>query len=342
MRFRSVAVTMTVAAFATGGAQGASENPTCVGAARQVQDACQQAVDMFQLMMPQLGLSIVGGNATLGQGSTLGGLPHFALDFRGNVLLPGSLPELQTPDTTGAQQRSPFPTKSVPVGLPAVDAAIGLFKGLPLALTNVGGVDLLLSASYVPNINHAFDNGSSIDVSVDSPLKFGYGVRVGLLQESLLVPGVSVTYFIRDLPTTTVVGSTSTSTALATVTDTIGIRDFSVKTKAWRIVASKSLLLFGVAAGFGQDKYDASTTFDAVVRSTDAFGTQRYPTGAVPLSQNLTRSNMFADVTVNLFLLKLVGEIGRVSGGTVATFNTFDPTAASARTYGAAGVRFGF
>ena len=36
-----------------------------------------------------------------------------------------------------------------------MDAAIGLFKGLPLGVTNVGGVDLLLSASYVPKSGSA-------------------------------------------------------------------------------------------------------------------------------------------------------------------------------------------
>ena len=41
-------------------------------AAGTTQDACQKAVDLFQYMAPQLGTVIAGGNATLGQGGTLG------------------------------------------------------------------------------------------------------------------------------------------------------------------------------------------------------------------------------------------------------------------------------
>src|SRR5437762_7520656 len=197
MRFRSIALStiMCVSAAAVAQAQGTAD-PNCVNSPKQVRDACQQAVDMYQLMMPQLGFAITGGNATLGQGGTLGGLPHFALDLRANALMPGSVPDINQakPDTSGMQQRPNYPTKDIPFGLPAVDAAIGLFKGIPLPLTNVGGVDLLLSAAYIPNYtaNFSGNNAGAVSVQVDQPLKIGYGVRIGLLQESLLVPGVAV------------------------------------------------------------------------------------------------------------------------------------------------------
>jgi hypothetical protein len=61
------------------------------------------------------------------------------------------------------------------------------------------------------------------------------------------------------------------------------------------------------------------------------------------MSQNLTRTNVFADVTMNLLLLKLTGEIGQVSGGTINTYNTFSgKQAADSRIYGSVGARFGF
>ena len=52
---------------------------------RVAQDACQQAYDVYQFMAPQLGLALAGGNATLGTGSTLGGLGHFSIGVRVNV-----------------------------------------------------------------------------------------------------------------------------------------------------------------------------------------------------------------------------------------------------------------
>jgi len=61
MRFRSIAILAVAGPMSVAGAQGTA-HPTCTAAAQQVQDACQQAVDMFHLMMPQLGFAIIGGN----------------------------------------------------------------------------------------------------------------------------------------------------------------------------------------------------------------------------------------------------------------------------------------
>src|SRR5918999_2747562 len=70
---------------------------------RAAQDACQKAIDLFQYLAPQLGVSITGGNATLGQGGTLGGLGHFSIGLRINAVQ-GSLPQINdvTPAATGA------------------------------------------------------------------------------------------------------------------------------------------------------------------------------------------------------------------------------------------------
>ena len=307
--------------------------PGTTSAQRVSQDACQKAVDLFKYMAPQLGTAISGGNATLGQGGSLGGLGHFTVGLRINAVQ-GSLPQVQNASvaTNGAQRTPPFETKTQIIPMPTADLSIGIFKGLPLAITNVGGIDLLVSAAYLPEFN-----GSGVSVKVpNGSLKLGYGARVGILQESLLVPGISVSYLVRDLPTVNVAGNSNN--------DSLYVNNLSLKTKAWRVVASKSLLFLGLAAGFGQDKYDASTDVSAhVAARTIPLPTPAANAGPVPLSQNLTRTNVFADVTMNLLLLKLTGEIGQVSGGTINTFNTFSgKQAADSRIYGSVGARFGF
>jgi hypothetical protein len=297
--------------------------------ARASQDACQKSIDLFKYMAPQLGTSITGGNATLGQGSSLGGLGHFSVGIRVNGVQ-GSLPQIQnvTPSVTGAQSTE-FDTKTQIIPMPTADLAIGIFKGIPLALTNVGGVDLLVSAAYLPE----FD-GDGVSVKVpDGSLKIGYGARVGILQESLLVPGISVSYLRRDLPTVNI-AATSNS-------DSLIVDKLSLKTNAWRVVASKSLLMFGLAAGFGQDKYESSANVRAHVAARAL--SPEAQAGPVALSQNLTRTNVFADLSLNLLILKLTGEIGQVSGGTITTYNTFSgKQAADSRIYGSVGARFGF
>ena len=295
------------------------------------QDACQMAVDVFQLLSPQLGLALAGGNAVLGSGSTLGGPGHFSIGVRANFFQ-GDLPDITsfpTPSTNGRVQytgANALPANTQIVGLPTVDAAIGLFGGVPLPLTNVGGIDLLLSATYVPTIG---DSTSDVRIAPDRNLQVGYGVRIGLLKESLVVPGLSFTYLKRDLPTTTISGSSSEVG--------VAVRDAKVKTSAWRVVGSKTLLTFGIAAGVGQDKYDDEANVEGTVKSPIP------ASQSVALSQSLARTNYFVDLSLNLPVFKLVGEVGQVTGGTVDTFSEFETGRADkSRTYGSVGFRLAF
>ncbi|MFN2567552.1 MAG: hypothetical protein ABR499_21365 [Gemmatimonadaceae bacterium] len=290
-------------------------------------DARQQAHDVFHYMAPQLGLVIAGGSPTLGQAGSLGGIGHFSIGVRGNALA-GSMPQVDQFQQCydGAKSRT-LPTEDRMVGMPAVDAAIGVFKGLPFGLTNVGGIDVLLSASYVPEIDT--DN---IDVRVpDGSLKIGYGARVGLLQESLLVPGVSVSVLRRGLPSVNVVGTAGNNS--------LEVNNLKVQATTWRFVASKSLLLFGLTAGLGRDTYDQSATVTATV-SDPVFGTA---SSSISPKQSVSRTNMFAGASLNLLMLKVTGEVGRVSGGDIQTVNSFSGGAADeSRLYGSVGLRLGF
>jgi hypothetical protein len=303
----------------------ASGTPTSTEQASE--DARQQAQDVFQYVAPQLGLVIAGGSPTLGQAGSLGGLGHFSVGVRG-IALAGTLPQVDQFEQcyTGRTSRN-LPTEDRMVGLPGVDAAIGVFKGLPLGVTNVGGIDVLLSASYVPNIDTDY-----IDVTAPGgALKIGYGARVGVLQESLLVPGLSVSVLRRDMPSVNVVGSSQGNS--------LEVNNLKVQTTAWRLVASKSLLLFGLSAGMGRDTYDQSATVTATVNDP-LFGTA---SSSIAPSQSLTRTNMFAGASLNLLMLKVTGEVGKVSGGTVTTYNSFDgKAAADSRLYGSVGLRLGF
>src|SRR5512146_1822730 len=80
------------------------QSPKCPGGAQLspeqiAQDACQQAYDVYQLLSPQLGLALTGGNATAGQGGVLGGLGHFSIGIRANGFS-GLLPDVSNPDFT--------------------------------------------------------------------------------------------------------------------------------------------------------------------------------------------------------------------------------------------------
>lgn len=297
---------------------------------RGAQDACQKAIDLFQYMAPQLGTIVAGGNATLGQGGTLGGLGRFSVGLRVNAIQ-GSLPQVDqvTPKITGAES-STYATEDQIIPLPTAELAVGVFKGIPLGLTNVGGLDIIVSAAYLPEFS-----GDNIDVKVpEGSLKIGYGARLGLLQESLVVPGVSFSYLKRDLP------SVSLSAVTPSSGDSLRVDTLEVKTNAWRLVASKSFLMFGVALGAGQDEYRSTASIRARVAPRAAGAFPGASAGPVALTQKLTRTNFFADLSLNLPFFKIIGEIGQVSGGTVSTFNKFSGKQADdSRIYGSVGVK---
>jgi len=142
------------------------------------------------------------------------------------------------------------------------------------------------------------------------------------------MPGVSVTYLRRDLPKLSMTGGAGLST--------LHVDNFDEQTTAWRIVASKSLIVFGVAVGYGQDKYESSADASATVSSQ--------PSSKINVDQSMTRSNLFADLSLNLPIFKLIVEGGQVSGGTApSTLNTFSGKGiVDSRLYASLGIRLGW
>ena len=151
------------------------------------------------------------------------------------------------------------------------------------------------------------------------------------------MPGVGLSVIRRGLPKTTITGTATGSTGQP---DTVQVQDLDLKTTAWRLTASKSLILFSLALGVGQDKYSAGTTINAVVHSVAPFPARSAI--STKIDGNMTRTNYFADVAMNLLVLKLVGEVGMVSGGSVPTYNQFSTKADASRLYGSVGIRVGF
>ena len=325
--------TTATTASAQGRATACPTSTSATNSAYYTADACEKAIDLFNYMAPQLGTAIAGGSAVMGKGGTLGGLGHFSIGARVNAVN-GSLPQIVEGDarpTTGGAQQDNYRTETQVVPMPVVDAAVGVFKGIPLGVTNVGGIDLLANVSYMRDFE---SNGVSVAMR-DEGLRFGYGARLGLVQESIVSPGVSVSYIKRDLPVVNILGSVDNYE--------VNVNDLDVQTSAWRVTASKNLLVFGLMLGAGQDTYKSSAT--AVGRATGITtlpgGITTAESSPVDLEQKLTRTNIFGGVTLNMAMFKLAAEVGQVSGGDIETFNTFDKKPNASRMYGSLGLRFG-
>ena len=107
---------------------------------------------------------------------------------------------------------------------------------------------------------------------------------------------------------------------------------------------------------FGSTKYVSLQTISGTFVPTGSIGYGRNANvtvnGAAPVgtqtastvvSNTMKRTNIYAGLSINFFIGKLVGEVGQVSGGTLpSAMNTFGEDAAKGRQYFSVGLRTGF
>lgn len=288
-------------------------------------DACQKAIDLFAFIMPQIGVAVSGGNPIPGDAGTLGGFGKRSLSVR-VIGVDARLPDNEVPLRVGAATRSNFGAARAVLPLPSVDLALGLLPGIPYGLTNVGGVDLLLGATWLPSV-------SSDDFALEPKnggFGFAYGLRVGALQESSLVPGVSISWQRRHMPTTDLVYTPSN--------DTLRIGETSMRSDALRVIASKRLAMFGIAIGAGQDQIVGKSEMSAVVNGDVLL--DRRTVSLTGLRESSRRNTAFINASLNLIRVRLVAELGWSSEGTRReTFNSFGGrTANEGYRYGSLGI----
>ncbi|MFM9014218.1 MAG: hypothetical protein ACKORK_11770 [Gemmatimonadota bacterium] len=292
---------------------------TTTGCATATSVACNSLSDVFSSLSSQLGGAIAGGSHTLGLGTTLGGFPHFAVAGRVNAVF-SKLPDPRNATVAGATSTAAkLAANGELIALPTLDAAVGIFEGIKLGVTKVGGVDVLASATYVPNLDI-----SSLKVTPSAQYQLGYGVRIGLLEQSLLVPGVAVSILKRDLP--------SMDVAVKAKDASLSLTNYKVGTTSWRVAAQKNLLMLQAAVGFGQDTYDASARLGGTVGTL----------GSINANSKMTekQNTLYGSLGLNLLLVKVVAEVGQTSGGDLNLLNPFDSNLTKKRYFASLGARF--
>lgn len=281
-----------------------------------------QAVDAAQ---PQLGILMAGGNPILGTASTggvrLGLIPRVSLTGRVNVV-GARLPDIRELDGGEADEFS-LPAPAVGANL-----SVGLTQGFSVAPTigGFGAIDLLGSVSVLPLELVGDDFG-------ENAFSWGAGARVGLVRESFVTPGVSVSLMYRDLGQVTfgevcegteasVGGNVSTCTGGGD----FGEIDFGLSNWSARGAVSKRLLGLGLTAGVGYDKFETDANFafrTPVVAGEEAI--YRFSDVAV----DNDRWSAFLDASFTVLVASLVGEVGWMQGsdpiGGFPSTSDFDP-----------------
>lgn len=305
-----VAGAMAAPAFAQ---EGLETRCAAIGQA-QAREVCATVAQAVESAQPQLGILLAGGNPTLGTASTggvrLGVLPRVSGSVRINavqVKVPNILE-----DDGGDDDRSFF--------APALGAnlSIGLMPGVSLAPTigGFGAIDLLASATWIPT------NLVDVEGVEDGTenISWGAGVRVGIIRESFLTPGISVSAMYRRLGTfrygDVCPAGTVDAGGVAACTGSGDEGEFAFDLANWsgRAAISKRLLGVGLTAGVGYDRFT----------SDGELAFRGEPIGVVPGTRRVYRFedlevesgrwSAFLDGSFTLLLATLTAEIGWMQG----------------------------
>lgn len=327
MRIPSFVMAALVIGTTASAAQGGAANPVCsdpafVGPKQDGGDACQRAFDTFAYTTQQYGIMLTAGNMELGRADALGGFPHFRAAIRATGIV------LYAPgfETTNIPVRPVTPgdvyTQSYDFATVELDGMLGLFRGFALGATQIGALDAWLSVNVVPGAS-----ASGYNVSSQNKVYFGWGGRLGLLQEARVVPGVSVSYFARNMPKATI-------TAADLFGNSISVTNFEMDTHAWSATVGKHFGVVGLILGGGQTYFSSSANVGWTVSNVT-------PTVQPPIAASATQTQYFGDFSLTLGDVDFVLEIGEVSGSNLTTYNSFDPTSGSSRSFASAAITFG-
>jgi hypothetical protein len=239
--------------------------------------------------------------------------------------------------------------------VPAISGtvSVGVFPGVSLAPTlgGFGAIDLLGTATYVPfdlAKDGTFDEASSTTA-------WGVGGRVGILRESLVTPGVSVSVMYRNLGEVAF-GQVCPGTEVAIFGDTdprrgcvgpddLGEFHFDLSNWSTRAAVSKRFLGLGLTAGVGYDSFDSDGEIAFRSNQTVACpgGTCTVVYRFEDLKLDNSRWSAFADASFTLFIASVGAEVGWMSSGDritgFPTTSDFDPK--SGTLFGSVGLRIG-
>lgn len=323
------------------------------GVPAEARDYCLLVAQTLASAQPQLGILVAGGNPTPGTASTrglrLGMLPGVSASGKLNLVF-ARLPDILAERGGAAAGQL---NRTVDIRAPALQTtiAVGAFPGVDFVpgIGGIGSVDLLGSASWLPlrlaGVRGVGDETSSV--------AWGGGVRVGLIRESFIAPGVSASLMYRRLgwleygdvcPSS---GSHSSSGSFEIGSCPAGgdAGEFAFDLTNWsgRFAAGKRLLGVGLTGGLGYDRFASDVGFG--FRGPPASGAEDYFARLGAEQLRTGRWSAFVNGSFTALVATMAVEGGWLAGGDplpgfTATESAFDPR--SGTFFGSIGARLAF
>ena len=274
-------------------------------------DACRKAEDLAGFVGTEVAASHPVGNAVIGEGGGIHRQGRLSIGLRANTATLSApvigRPTLRRDGITGTT----FQTRNDRGTSFGADLAVGAFRGFRVRATRVGGVDLLGNLTRTPAFGSQDFRARSKGLA-----GVGIGLRLGVVQETRSIPGVSLT------AATYVSQEYKAETGQLPLTDSgtvsIALRRLRGETGIVRVAASKQFGRFGLTGGVGTDSYHV--TGDYRIKSADPL----LDSGWGSMSLDFRRNNAFGGGSIALGKATLGVEAGTVFGGRQpALTNTF-------------------
>lgn len=274
-------------------------------------DGCHKAEDLIAFVGDDIAASATTGNVILGQGGALHSPRSVAVSLRSNMM-DRTTPRLGDASINGQPTSGAFSAGEATATSWTADIAIGALQGKRVGETRVGGLDVVGSLMLVPQFT---TSGLTVD---GGGLGFGGGLRLGVMEETRVLPGVSLSAMIRVLPKFDLKSNQPLSLADG-ATAQLSIDGLHVDTRTVRLAASKQFWRLSITGGLGKDWYEAHGKYRVV--STDGAD----DSGSEEAWHEGTRNSAFASASLALGKSISIGaEAGRLFGGDPAvSFNTF-------------------
>ncbi len=263
---------------------------------------CRDVVVGLQILQPEAGLALAGGNPVLGTASPLG--VKFRVIPRLNIGGRVSFAFIDLPDIVNYPSSVTEPVGTLGFTLPnaQLDVSAGVFDGFDLA-TTIGGfaaVELMGSLSAM-----IFPAGDGFENDVTG---FGLGTRVGILRESFTAPGMSVSLFYKWAGRLQL-GNIEDGDDAQLGTD--------LRVWSFRGGLSKNFVSFGLAFTLGWDSYNSDVDFAL----RDSSGDIELAPQDDPAGLDSDRWSAHVDFSYIVLSFNLVGEVGWQEAETLALSN---------------------
>jgi hypothetical protein len=293
-------------------------------AAPGVPEECYVVAQAVESAQPQLGILIAGGNPTLGTASggglRLGVLPRVSASANLNVVFI-RLPEILAEQVGGTAQRL-NEVAGIPAPALSGTVTVGVFPGFS-AIPTIGGIgslDLIGTATWLP-LSSASSEGFESGAAAAS---YGAGVRIGVMRESFVTPGISVSVIRRSLGDVgygdicpgselrTGNGPTLTASRCLGEGDP---GEFGADLTDWstRAAIGKRLLGLGLTAGVGYDRFSSDVRYGfRAPENTPVTQPNAYRLTGLDLDAN--RWSAFLDASFTLLVATVGAEAGWLQG----------------------------